>query len=275
MLRLGIGVAVMLLAVSAGRFFGVEQANTLAERAIPVAAAAVSVGELRLTGDLEGVSGALDGRLGRIVPAWASTPPSTGRRSPRELKEVVRDDLLAALFPSFDRDALRKLDRAIERIERSLNLNLWVDDWHLTPEMGRRVFDEELRAAAELQALLRLDLYDKGRKGKKAKKSRRGSSPLILTDAEEKALFDALYFLAFADEGLAARVLGKAEHAVSRVGCYPHGDYRDLTAPEACRAVFRQLWLARDELARGRLEVSRENFVQAMEHFKMVWLILT
>ena len=47
-----------------------------------------------------------------------------------------------------------RIKRAISEIEKSLNDRLWVDDTHLDPKHGHKVFDYELRAVELLMDLL-------------------------------------------------------------------------------------------------------------------------
>jgi len=47
-----------------------------------------------------------------------------------------------------------KLDKAIYHIEKSLEEDLWVDDAHLEPKHGKKVFDEEKKAVKEMMHLV-------------------------------------------------------------------------------------------------------------------------
>jgi hypothetical protein len=69
-------------------------------------------------------------------------------RIPRRVKSSLIAELVA-LLPTVDQETARRLERALERLTRSLAATLWADDAHLTWR-GARVFLEERHAADEL-----------------------------------------------------------------------------------------------------------------------------
>lgn len=79
-------------------------------------------------------------------------PPVGG--SPRARKSHA-----LALLTAHAGDGLgHHLDKAIEHLQRSLDPALWVDDAHLDPKHGKRVFHEEAETAREIARLEREDL---------------------------------------------------------------------------------------------------------------------
>jgi len=84
--------------------------------------------------------------------------------SPQALKEDVILKLENAKTGSKKVD--KKIDKAIEHIQKSLNIdpkhpeetwkkhNLWIDDKHLDPKQGHKVFNEEKKAVKELMHLM-------------------------------------------------------------------------------------------------------------------------
>ena len=352
-IRLLVGLSVMVLAVSAGRFLGIEQVNNLVDQAMAVASAqgpritiqkftnghdaddapgpSIFVGRAltweyeihnpNATGDLRSISlfddkegqipcplsvlapgasmtctrpgTAMDGpyeNTASVFAFWVSTGGGTrpssasdsshyvGTPGPRELKTEALDALRAFVpSPPFDRSAQRRLGRAIDHVDRSLRADLWVDAYRADPRKGHRVFDEEDKAAYEIQRLLRLDLgaedssrrSTKSKKSKKSKKSRSGG-----TIDNEDDLFLALGKLAAADDALADEAIARAVLAAASIGC-TDGDYRDLTQTAECQAIRRVIQRARNELDRGRTEVTLRNFVGAIRHFKAAWQLAT
>ena len=84
-------------------------------------------------------------------------PENTGPGDiPRFLKEEVIDILEDA--KTGDKKTDNKLDKAIKHIEKSLDDKYWLDDTHLDPKHGKKVFDEEKKAVKELQKLMKKDM---------------------------------------------------------------------------------------------------------------------
>jgi len=84
--------------------------------------------------------------------------------SAHDLKEQALDEL-NGLLPTGDDKLDKKLDKAIEHIQKSLNIDpkddgqwkkheLWLDDNHLDPKHGNKVFDDEKKAVKELKHLM-------------------------------------------------------------------------------------------------------------------------
>ena len=67
----------------------------------------------------------------------------------RGVKQGVRD-ALAALLPTGDGQDDHRIEKAIDRIDDSLDPSLWVDGLHLDAKHGKKVFDRERQAVQEL-----------------------------------------------------------------------------------------------------------------------------
>jgi len=68
---------------------------------------------------------------------------------PKDLKQDAIDKLSVHAGES------KKIDKAIKEIEKSLDDQLWVDDTHIDPKHGKKVFDREHRSVKELMHLLK------------------------------------------------------------------------------------------------------------------------
>ena len=73
-----------------------------------------------------------------------------GPLSAKGAKQAILADL-QAMVPHADKDTNKKLNEAIESVEDSLAANLWVDDNHLDPKKGDKVFNEERKAVQKLR----------------------------------------------------------------------------------------------------------------------------
>lgn len=73
----------------------------------------------------------------------------------RELKKDAIAELQAAKQLTTNKQTMKKVDGAIGEIQESLDTGLWVDDFHLDPRHGFKVFDEEKEAVGQLLWILR------------------------------------------------------------------------------------------------------------------------
>lgn len=71
-------------------------------------------------------------------------------QAPRQVKRDVRANL-AAQLPTGNTGNDKKLQEAIERIDKSLTPQLWIDDSHLNPKKGKEVFYQERHAVQKLR----------------------------------------------------------------------------------------------------------------------------
>lgn len=73
--------------------------------------------------------------------------------TPEEQKEQTLEQL-NSIYPTGDKKVDKKLDKAIEHLEKSLDVDLWEDDLHLTKK-GNKVFSEEKNAVHELMKIVK------------------------------------------------------------------------------------------------------------------------
>ncbi len=191
--------------------------------------------------------------------------------APRFLKQGSIE-VLSQLLPTGDCWNDRGIEKAIDHIDRSLAENLWIDDEHLDPRRGKRVFNEEKRAVEELTELLGSDDdsdsdsdsgSDDSDSGSDSDSDCPGGLPLDPADAE--ALIDVVAFLLEADDILAATAISDAVAAADAAGCVAGSSDRD------CRKALREIEKAENELARGRLEVELGNFGRAIHRYRKAW----
>jgi len=76
--------------------------------------------------------------------------------SARAMKEAVRDDLENS--KTGDEWLDDKIDQVLEYLDKSLNNDLWVDDNHVNPKTGLKVFYAEFDAVIKMQDYL--DMYE-------------------------------------------------------------------------------------------------------------------
>jgi hypothetical protein len=88
------------------------------------------------------------------VSDTATTTWETAPAQPRPLKRKVLADLITLAAGATGDDA-RKLAEAIQQVQQSLANDLWVDDSHLVPAQGEKVFEKERRAVDKLRELVR------------------------------------------------------------------------------------------------------------------------
>ena len=75
------------------------------------------------------------------------------KTSLKDLKLNVLDDLWALLYTENDK-VDKKIEKAIEHLGKSIDLDYWEDDLHLTKK-GKKVFDEEKKAVHELMKAMK------------------------------------------------------------------------------------------------------------------------
>jgi hypothetical protein len=120
--------------------------------------------EYRVTITDPDTAGGFDSRdqtLGWVVaPTPCCPPPATedpgywkldfSPPAPRADKLAVRDSL-SALLPTGDKNTDKKINDAIDHLDKSLDPALWVDDSRLDPKKGDKVFQEEKETVKKLQ----------------------------------------------------------------------------------------------------------------------------
>jgi hypothetical protein len=80
-----------------------------------------------------------------------------GETETAQAKIELAIDALQALLATADKKDKKRIDKAIEQLEKSLGGNLWEDDSHLTKK-GKEVFDKGKKAVKELMKVKHLDV---------------------------------------------------------------------------------------------------------------------
>jgi hypothetical protein len=94
-----------------------------------------------------------DGNVYVTIKEYYVPPPTS-----KELKEGAIADLEAA--KTGEKCIDKKIDCIIKHIKKSLNENLWVDDTHLNPRRGFKVFCQELVAVAMMKKTAKCEDID-------------------------------------------------------------------------------------------------------------------
>jgi CSLREA domain-containing protein len=111
-------------------------------------ASGVAVVELVLTDD----GGTVDGGVDRSQVHTLTITLQAGGLY--QTKEAIREALVTELLSgAVDRNEERRINEAIERIDKSLRPDRWVSDDRLDPKHGKKVFDEERKAVHELMKI--------------------------------------------------------------------------------------------------------------------------
>jgi len=143
--------------------------------------------------------------------AEVSTAVVTGE--PMHTKQVVRADLVA-LLPTGDEKTDDRIEKAIEHINKSLDPDLWETGSTLT-EKGKKVFDEEKKAAEELAKIHKPDVSKQ------------------------------FYSLLDVDQALALLAIEEAMAAAEAAGCTPESEDGE------CQKTLKEIAKAREELAKA------------------------
>jgi hypothetical protein len=163
---------------------------------------------------------------------WLGSPDLDGHcvgGTPLGLKGASVDALAGLLPTGNDKDD-KRIEKAIERLEKSLTAEWWLSPSTLDPKDGKKVFDEEKKAVSELTKV---------------------------DDTDVSAIIGAILS---ADEQLAATALADAQAAV--VGA--PGD--TAKAEKELAKAEKELAKAADEIAAGDLDKAVEKYRKAWEH---------
>lgn len=144
----------------------------------------------------------------------------------------------------------KDVDKIIKHIEKSLNEELWRDEWRLSSKdlekqdnktkNGKKVFDEEKKAVKELIKQL-------NKKGKKE-----------LPEETKKLFEDAIDKLVKADETLATIAIQDAKDT-------------EVKNPDKQEKVDKELEKAEKEMNKAYEELSKNKQDKAIDHFKKAW----
>lgn len=128
----------------------------------------------------------------------------------------------------------KELEKAIEKIEKSLNPEYWIDETHLDSSKGKKVFDEEKKAVNELEKI---------QKDKNA-------DPLL-----KDAVTVIIGTLVSIDEQLALTALAEIEGSCVTDKC-----------AKELEKVYKELGKAAEEIAKGHMDHAIDKYKKAWEH---------
>jgi hypothetical protein len=176
---------------------------------------------------------AVEGSSRASVTVCIHTPGQVCALAPNAAKQKVRDDL-AALLPTGNSGDDKRIDKAIERLDKSLRSDRWIDDDLLAAKDGKKVFDEEAKAADELLKV-------------------RGTVvlPFVLT-------------LVDVDAQLATGAIADAQAAYGNAGCAS-------TMSKECKKAEKELAKAADELVDAAAAFSNVDYVKAINEYRKAW----
>ena len=138
---------------------------------------------------------------------------------------------LQALMPSGEKTD-KKLEKAVEKIQKSLDPENWVDDNHLDEKKGKKVFDEEKKAVKELKNIV---------------KDKHGD-PLL-----QAAVSTIIGTLVSIDEQLALKALSEIEGACVTEKC------------------GKEIEKAYKELGKAAEEIAKEHWDHVIDKYKKAW----
>ncbi|MDI6710353.1 MAG: VWA domain-containing protein [Bacillota bacterium] len=166
-----------------------------------------------------------------------TTVTVTGDSSARSLKAGAVE-LLSSLTPANKRSQT-DLKQGIEYLRNSLTQSLWVDDTHLDPKHGHKVFNAEKSAVQKLRKIVEeIGVH--------------GDESLI--PSASAAIDDIMK----ADELLARVAISEAK-AVS------------VDEPKQQSKIDHQIRTAEEEMLKAKTKLSDGNYANAVDHFRNAW----
>lgn len=158
---------------------------------------------------------------------------------PQFVKQVVIDDLGSLLYTGDDKTDHR-IEKAIERVEKSLDPEYWETDSTLTKK-GKKVFYEEKKAVYELMKVVK----DGGEYAGEAQ--------------------EAIDALVAADATLAQVAIDQAVAQAEVLGCDEGSD------SEVCKKALKEIAKAQEEMAKAQAELDKGKPDKAIDHYKKAW----
>jgi hypothetical protein len=148
-------------------------------------------------------------------------------------KQKVRDDL-AALLPTSNPSDDKLIEKAVEHLDKSLRGDYWIDVDSLAEKDGKKVFDEEAKAAHELLKVRGSDV-----------------SAFVLKLVE-------------IDSQLARRAIADGSAAYTNANCAS-------TLTKACEKAASELAKAGQELADADAARANLDYVKAIQEYRKAW----
>lgn len=130
------------------------------------------------------------------------------------LAKTLTVPLLQGLLP-VNNKADKKINDAVKHIQKSVNADLWVDEYHLSVKKGEKVFEEEKEAVNQLLTLLRSDDHegdDDKKDGKKDDDEKdHDNNKNAIDSITQSSLFTVILALVNADKSLATLAFADAQ----------------------------------------------------------------
>lgn len=164
--------------------------------------------------------------------------------APKAIKEGAMDSLNAVVCD--DKKIRKDIADAIKHINKSLEDNLWIDDLHVDPKHGHKVFDEEKKAVKKLMhAIKEIEKKD-------------------ACDLAKAACEDAINALIMADDMLVDNVMVEVEDALAGLD------------EKTAKKVDKEIQKVIDELEKVEKELDSTkkhgpNYDKAIDHLKHAW----
>jgi len=151
----------------------------------------------------------------------------------QERKQAVRDELSALDLTGKSKKDDKKLDKALEHLDKSLNPDYWVDGGTLVAKDGKKVFSEESKAVKDLEKIKNTDVSG------------------------------AIAELVAIDNSLAQGAIEAAQEA--------YDDLCSDPTTKECKKAAKELDKAAKELDKADKEIDKGHFAHAIGKYKKAW----
>ena len=150
-------------------------------------------------------------------------------------------DYLRGIIPSGDEKADKRIEKAAENIEKSLNEKLWEEGESSLTKHGTKVIKYEKKAIKELMKILK--------------------DGDVLQDEADFVIESLLSICS----SLASAVIEEDENSAAVKGCTTEG-----TDPK-CDKILREIAEAQKEMGKAQQEIGQEDYDKAAEHYRKAW----
>lgn len=138
-----------------------------------------------------------------------------------------------------DKKIDKKLDDAIEHIDKSLKNDLREDKSHLDPKHGKKVFEEEKKAVKKLMGVIK----------------KKDTPPDVAEICD-----DIISMIVEADERLADAAFEDASVTLE-----------EISDPKVAKKVEKELEKCAKEFEKAEEDLDKENYDKAIDHYKKAW----
>ena len=150
-------------------------------------------------------------------------------------------EYLRGLMPTGDEKADKRIEKAVENIEKSLNEKFWEEGANSLSKYGKEVFEYEKKAVKELMKLLK--------------------DGDVLQDEADFVIQSLLSICS----SLAIAVIEEDKNSAAAKGCTTEG------TDSKCDKILREIAKAQEEMGKAQQEIGREDYDKAVEHYKKAW----